>query len=150
MYSNRILLAEDDLTDAEFFQRALNRLDAPPELVWHRSGAEALEDLVEGTSTHALPRVAVVDIKMPGMSGLELLEKIKSTDELRDLPVIIMSSSDEPSDIAKAYDNGANGYLVKPSRFRDLRDLVTSIDYFWIKTNRLRPLRQTTNRRRLS
>lgn len=145
MYSNSILLAEDDPTDAEFFQRALDRLDAPPSLVWFQSGSKAFTELVEGSGIHTLPRVAVVDIKMPGMSGLELLEKIKSNDELKGLPVIIMSSSDEPSDIAQAYDHGANGYLVKPNKFRDLRDLVTSIDYFWIKTNRLRPPRQATN-----
>ena len=150
MYSNRILLAEDDPTDADFFQRALNRLDTPPDLVWCRTGSQAFTDLVECTTKQQLPRVAVVDIKMPGMSGLELLEKIKSNDEIKHLPVIIMSSSDEPSDIARAYDNGANGYLVKPNKFRDLRELVTSIDYFWIKTNRLRPSIQPTNQQGLS
>ena len=139
MYSNQILLAEDDSTDAEFFQRALTRLDSPPELVWCKNGREALDGLVRYSEEACLPRLAILDIKMPGMSGLELLEKLKSDSRTKDIPVIIMSSSDEPQDIARAYDGGANGYLVKPSRFQDLRELVGSINYFWIKTNRLRP-----------
>ncbi|CAH0999000.1 Response regulator rcp1 [Neolewinella maritima] len=142
MYSNQILLAEDDTTDATFFQRALNRLDAPPELLWCRSGTEAYEGLCRSSRPEnmSLPRLAVLDIKMPGMTGLELLQKLKTDDRFRSLPVIIMSSSDEPQDIARAYDHGANGYLVKPSRFQELRELVSCINSFWIKTNRLRPI----------
>lgn len=139
MYTNQILLAEDDTTDAEFFQRALSRLESPPELVWCKNGVEALEGLASYSEAASLPRLAILDIKMPGMSGLEVLEKLKSDARTKDMPVIIMSSSDEPQDIARAYDCGANGYLVKPSRFQDLRELVGSINYFWIKTNRLRP-----------
>ena len=148
MYVNQILLAEDDSTDAEFFQRALSRLDTPPDLIWCKNGKEAYDGLTrqtgDGGGGGGLPRLAIVDIKMPGMNGLELLEKIKTDDRLRSLPVIIMSSSDEPRDIARAYDTGANGYLVKPSRFQELRELVGSINYFWIKTNRLRPLQEPT------
>ena len=139
MYANQILLAEDDSTDAEFFQRALRRLDTPPDLVWCKNGLEALRDLTDENDPKPLPRLAILDIKMPGMSGLEVLEKLKSNERTKNLPIIIMSSSDEPQDIAKAYDCGANGYLVKPNRFQDLRELVGSINSFWIKTNRLRP-----------
>ena len=139
MYANQILLAEDDTTDAEFFRRALGRLEAPPELVWFKNGQEVLEGLISDSDSPSLPRLAILDIKMPGMSGLELLDKLKRNPRTRDLPIIIMSSSDEPQDIAKAYEYGANGYLVKPNRFQDLRELVGSIDSFWIKTNRLRP-----------
>lgn len=139
MYANQILLAEDDSTDAEFFRRALNRLDTPPELVWCKNGMEALADLTGGEAGKPLPRLAILDIKMPGMSGHEVLEKLKSNERTKNLPIIMMSSSDEPQDIAKAYDCGANGYLVKPNRFQDLRELVGSINSFWIKTNRLRP-----------
>ncbi len=140
MYANQILLAEDDSTDAEFFQRALRRLDSPPELVWCKNGIEALTGLINENDGKPLPRLAILDIKMPGMSGLEVLEKLKSNERTKNLPIIIMSSSDEPQDIAKAYDCGANGYLVKPNRFQDLRELVGSINSFWIKTNRLRPM----------
>jgi len=139
MYTNEILLAEDDATDAEFFRRALNKLDTPPTLTWCKNGLEALEGLQRREKNDQYPRLAILDIKMPGMSGLELLAKIKSNDRTKDLPVIMMSSSDEPQDISRAYDYGANGYLVKPNRFQDLRELVGSISCFWIKTNRLRP-----------
>ncbi|MGB3798173.1 MAG: response regulator [Lewinella sp.] len=140
MYANQILLAEDDSTDAEFFQRALQRLDSPPELLWCKNGLEALEGLTSASSTGPLPRLAILDIKMPGMSGLELLEKLKQSERTKNLPIIMMSSSDEPQDIARAYDCGANGYMVKPNRFQDLRELVGSINSFWIKANRLRPI----------
>lgn len=139
MYANQILLAEDDPTDADFFRRALNRLDSPPDLVWLKSGTEAMKKLLDGDRAGDLPRLAILDIKMPGMNGLELLRELKSAARTKNLPVIIMSSSDEPQDIAEAYDSGANGYLVKPNRFQDLRELVGSIHHFWIKTNRLRP-----------
>ena len=144
MYANQILLAEDDSTDADFFRRALSGLDSPPELTWCKNGTEAYERLSSFTTNTSLPRLAILDIKMPGMNGLELLEKLKSDERTRDLPVLIMSSSDEPQDINRAYDHGANGYLVKPNRFQDLRELVGSINYFWIKTNRLRPLADGT------
>ncbi|MBB4080192.1 CheY-like chemotaxis protein [Lewinella aquimaris] len=140
MYANKILLAEDDTTDAEFFQRALSRLESPPELIWCKSGTEAYQGLTQHSDPATLPRLAILDIKMPGMNGLELLEKIKSDERTKNMPVIIMSSSDEPQDISRAYDCGANGYLVKPNRFQDLRDLVGSIHHFWIKTNRLKPV----------
>ncbi len=140
MYAHQILLAEDDTTDAEFFRRAVNRLDSPPDLVWCKNGTEAFAGLTDRSKSDNLPRLAILDIKMPGMSGLELLQKIKTDERMKDLPVLIMSSSDEPQDIARAYDSGANGYLVKPNRFQDLKELVSSIHYFWIKTNRLRPL----------
>ncbi|WP_116106127.1 response regulator [Lewinella sp. IMCC34191] len=140
MYANQILLAEDDSTDAEFFQRALQRLDSPPELIWCKNGLDALEGLLNASASSPLPRLAILDIKMPGMSGLEVLEKLKANERTRNLPIIIMSSSDEPQDIAQAYDFGANSYLVKPNRFQDLRELVGSINSFWIKTNRLRPM----------
>lgn len=149
MYANEIFLAEDDTNDADFFRRALDRLESPPELIWYDNGSEAYEELAARGNDSRLPRLAILDIKMPGMSGLELLAKIKTDEKMKDLPVIVMSSSDEPHDISRAYDCGANGYLVKPNRFQELRELVGSINYFWIKTNRLRPI-STEKPRRLN
>lgn len=140
MYANEILLAEDNSTDADFFRRALGGLESPPSLFWCKNGTEAYENLHRRCDHDKLPRLAILDIKMPGMSGLELLEKFKTEEHTKNLPVIIMSSSDEPQDISRAYECGAKGYLVKPNRFQDLRELVSSINYFWMKTNRLRPL----------
>ena len=140
MYANEIILAEDEPNDASFFKRALNRLDDPPRLVWCKNGNEVLTALRERQERDELPRLTILDIKMPGMSGIELLRQIKSDKQLAHLPVLIMSSSDEKRDISNAYAAGANGYLVKPNRFQDLRQLVRSIHHFWLKTNRLRPL----------
>lgn len=139
MYANEIILAEDDPTDATFFKRALNRLDDPPRLAWYQSGTEVLAALRERQQKDELPRLAILDIKMPGMNGIELLHAIKANPEFAHLPVLIMSSSDEKRDIKSAYAAGANGYLVKPNRFQDLRQLVRSIHQFWLRTNRLRP-----------
>lgn len=143
MYTDEILLAEDDLMDAQFFKRALSKLDTPPSLQWCKNGTEAYQRIFDLRQQDILPRLAILDIKMPGMSGIELLEKIKSNPKTKDLPVIILSGSDEPRDIASAYDHGANGYLVKPNKFQELKELVAAIHQFWIKTNRPRPLNAT-------
>ncbi len=141
MYANEILLVEDDLTDASFFRRAVTRLEDPPRLSWCKNAHEALENLAGRTDEGNYPRLAVIDIKMPGMNGLELLAKLRSQKTTKDLPVIMMSGSDEPRDIQDAYKIGTNSYVVKPNKFQELRELVESINHFWVKTNRLRPVR---------
>lgn len=137
--NHHILLVEDDQNDADFFRRAVRKLDAPPSVVWCRNGQDALSQLRACTGREELPRVAILDIKMPGMNGLELLTELRKDEDTKNIPVIMMSSSDEPRDIRRAYREGANSYVVKPNRFQDLSQLVRSIDTFWVHANRLRP-----------
>ena len=137
MYANEILLVEDDSTDAKFFERAVKGLDQPPTFIWCKNAEEALHELSKRNKDNPPPRLAIFDIKMPGINGLELLDQVRRQELLRILPVIIMSSSDEPKDIRRAYATGANSYIVKPTRFRDLRKLVESIDTFWLHSNRV-------------
>ena len=90
--------------------------------------------LVEGAP---LPTLTVLDIKMPGLSGLEVLEFIRHHDRLYHLPVILLSASEEECDLDRAYRSRVNAYLVKPGRYRQLRELIGTIQQLWIRHNRV-------------
>ncbi|THH36352.1 response regulator [Neolewinella litorea] len=136
--SGYILYAEDNLTDATFFIRALSRFS--PSTVCHHleNGALAyrfLQDCVRNQKE--LPQLVVLDIKMPGLTGLDLLEHIRRTPETARLPVVILSASAEVRDLNRAYDCDINAYLVKPNRYRQLTDLVKALVTFWILNNQV-------------
>ena len=84
-----------------------------------------------------LPRALVLDIKMPGLTGLELLKYIREKDALHNLPVIILSASEERRDMEEAYAQRTNAYLVKPGRYSELRQMVHTIAEFWLHFNRI-------------
>jgi CheY-like chemotaxis protein len=131
-----VLLVEDDLNDIFLVKRAfkLARLETPLQVV--TDGEEALQYLYgqgryEDRDAHPLPRLVVMDIKMPRKSGFEVLEAIKSDGPLRRIPVIIVSSSNRVHDINRAYELGANAYMVKPVNFRAVEHLFESITHYW-------------------
>ena len=86
---------------------------------------------------HPLPGLVLLDLNLPYWSGFEVLEWIRGQPELRRLPVLVYTSSSRPDDIARAYDSGANGYLVKPSALADLTALALALRDFWLLQNRL-------------
>ncbi|NJB86641.1 two-component system response regulator [Lewinella marina] len=133
-----ILYAEDNLTDATFFIRALSRCAPATSCTHLENGSLAqrfLEQCVAGGQQ--LPQLIVLDIKMPGLSGLDLLEYIRATPRLSRLPVVILSASAERRDLNRAYDHDINAYLTKPNRYRDLHELVKVMVTFWIDHNRV-------------
>ena len=85
---------------------------------------------------HPLPGLVLLDLNLPYWSGFEVLEWIRQQPQLRRLPVVIFTSSNRPDDIARAYDAGANGYLVKPNALADLQTLVLALRDFWLLHNR--------------
>src|SRR5215510_6532688 len=120
-----VLLVEDDLNDIFLVKRAFKRADIPNPLQVVTDGGEAIQYLIgEGKysdrQTHPLPHLIVMDIKMPRKNGLEVLEWLKKDTLLRRIPVIIVSSSDMPADINRAYELGANAYMVKPVDFKSV------------------------------
>ena len=124
-----LLLVEDDETDILFVKRCLDRYGGTAELVVARDGAEALETLRDG-ATVKRPYVIVTDLNMPGMSGHELLEEIRSDEALKDSVVFVLSSSCLAGDIERAYRHNVAGYLTKRVPTRQLKQSVEMIfDY---------------------
>jgi CheY-like chemotaxis protein len=131
-----VLLVEDDLNDIFLVKRAFKMAELETPLQVVTDGEEATHYLsghgkYADRSAHPLPKLIVMDIKMPRMSGFEVLEWIKHNPTFRRLPVIIVSSSDRPQDIDRAYELGANAYMVKPVNFRAVERLFGSITHYW-------------------
>ena len=131
-----VLLVEDDLNDIFLVKRAFKMAQIPTPLQVVTDGQEAIsyvrgEGKYADRETYPLPHLIVMDIKMPRKSGFDVLEWVKSGATLRRIPVVIVSSSDNPSDINRAYELGANAYMVKPVNFRAVERLFTSITHYW-------------------
>jgi CheY-like chemotaxis protein len=131
-----VLLVEDDINDIFLVKRAFKmaRLETPLQVV--TDGQQAVHYLSgEGKyadrEVHPWPQLIVMDIKMPRMTGFEVLHWIKEDGPLRRIPVVIVSSSDRPEDINQAYELGANAYMVKPMDFRAVEHLFESITHYW-------------------
>jgi len=125
MLQNQLLfLVDDDMDDHEIFKSALAKVDGDLTLLTASNGYEAL-DLLSTTST--LPDYIFVDLNMPRMDGLQFLKEIKKTDTLKNIPVIIYSTSSNPADIAKTKQLGAISFVTKPSRFSDLCSFLQSL-----------------------
>lgn len=136
-----ILLAEDSDTDAEVTMRALRKVNLGNRVVRVRDGAEAL-DFLFGRGAFAgractAPRLVLLDLKMPRVSGTEVLKEIRSHAAMSALPVVMLTSSTEESDIVESYSLGVNSYVVKPVDFHKLTDEVARLGYYWLVTNRL-------------
>jgi len=128
-----ILLVEDNRADGELIRLGFKRHGFTGSIDWVRDGEEAL-DFVWKRHDHAqakTPDLILLDLNLPRRHGLEVLELIKSDDELCVIPVLIMSSSQDPNDINASYRLHANGYLRKPLDFANLQSLISSLLEFW-------------------
>jgi len=138
-----ILIAEDNDNDLELTVAALAEKNLANRLVIVRDGVEALEYLeCKGQYTgrkNGNPAVILLDIKMPRMDGIEVLEKLKIQPELKTIPVVMLTSSKEDRDLARAYGLGVNAYVVKPVGFTEFVDAVKQIGTFWALLNELPP-----------
>jgi len=131
----QILLAEDSASDAELTMEALKESNLVNEIIWVKDGAEALDFLFsrgayEGRS-EGNPALVLLDLKMPRVDGLEVLERMKSSENLRRIPVAILTSSREESDLVRGYDLGVNSYVVKPVDFEAFIRTVSRLGYYW-------------------
>jgi CheY-like chemotaxis protein len=135
-----ILLAEDNVIDAELALRALKAEDAD-EVVLAADGSEALDCLFcRGSYENreaGHPALILLDLKMPKVDGLDVLRHVKGDSRLRQIPVVMFTSSREESDLIRCYELGANAYLVKPLAFADYRTVLQQVRAFWLALNEL-------------
>ncbi len=136
-----ILLAEDSEADAEMTMRALRKNNLTNQVVWVKDGAEALDYLKRGGQYAGrgptLPKLVLLDIKMPKVDGIEVLRVIRSDDQLRSIPVVMLTSSAEERDIVESYELGVNSYLVKPVEFERFVDEVSRAGCYWTVMNQV-------------
>jgi CheY-like chemotaxis protein len=132
-----ILLIEDNENDAELAIRALRKNNIAKHIVHLKDGEDALDFLFgkgqyAARNTDNKPRVILLDLKMPKVSGLEVLEQIKSNELTKKIPVVMLTSSKEHPDVEKSYLLGANSYIVKPVDFENFSKVVNDLGIYWL------------------
>ena len=130
-----ILLVEDNSDDEQLTLRAMRQSEVPNIIRVARDGAEALDHLFGASSTR-LPDLILLDLKLPKVSGLEVLQKIRSESKTKALPVVVLTSSDEERDIIESYNIGANSYIRKPVDFDEFIDAVRQLGVYWLTLNK--------------
>ena len=134
-----ILLAEDNPNDVELTLAGLAELHLANEVVVVRDGAEALDYLHARGKYEARadgnPAVILLDLKMPRMDGLEVLTEVKSNNQLRSIPVVMLTSSAQESDLVRSYRLGVNAYVVKPVNYQEFINAIKQVGAFWAVVN---------------
>lgn len=135
----RILLAEDSRKDVELTLAALEDQNLANEVVVVRNGAEALDYLYRrgafASRPEGNPAVVLLDLKMPMVDGMEVLRQIKADEQLKTVPVVMVTSSREEQDLIKSYKLGVNAYVVKPIDFKEFMDAIAQLGLFWAVLN---------------
>jgi two-component system response regulator len=137
MNDKTILLVEDNADDVALTIRALKKNNLLNEIVVARDGAEALEMLFGGggRTPMPLPELVLLDLNMPKISGLEVLQRIRANDRTRLLPVVVLTTSDEEKDRVESYRLGANSYVAKPVEFAEFSKSVMQLGLYWLALN---------------
>ena len=135
-----IILVEDNLDDAELAMRALKKNNLANKLIHLRDGAEVLDFIFgngqyEGRNISTKPKVIFLDLKMPLVSGIEVLQALKSDERTKAIPVVALTSSKEDPDILRCYELGVNAYVVKPVEFENFSKAVSEVGLFWMLLN---------------
>ncbi len=140
MKAKNILLVEDNPDDVQLTLRALKKSKIMNDVVVAQDGIEAL-DYLFGTGKHAgrdakgLPQVVLLDLKMPKMDGLEVLQRIRGDERTRLLPVVVLTTSSEDRDRVESYKLGANSYVRKPVDFNQFAEAVNQLGLYWLVLN---------------
>jgi two-component system response regulator len=137
-----ILLVEDDPRDAELTIMALREHNLINNIHHVKDGVEAMDYLLAQGSysdrnPEIRPKLILLDLKLPRMSGLEVLQTIKSHNELKEIPIVVLTSSAMETDIVESYKLGVNSYIVKPVNFENFIESVRQIGYYWIMLNKI-------------
>ena len=137
-----ILLVEDTPADAELTMRALKKHSLINQLVWVKDGAEALDFLFAGgpyaeRDCADLPKLVLLDLRLPRVSGIEVLRRIKTDPRTQAVPVVVLTSSKEDIDIEECYRLGVNSYITKPVSFDEFLRVVDELGLYWLLLNKL-------------
>jgi|SRR3989344_2112203 len=140
-----VLLVEDNMGDAELTIRALRKSNMANKLVHLENGADALDYIfAEGIYVHRnienMPRVILLDLNMPKVNGIEVLQRIKADERTKKIPVVVLTSSKEDPDIERCYELGVNSYIVKPVEFEKFIKAVSELGLYWLLLNQSPPL----------
>lgn len=136
-----ILLVEDEPSDSLLIQRAFKSNNVENSIIHLKDGQQALdyllgEEIYSDREQFPIPGLILLDLNLPKVKGLKVLDKIKKTPILKRIPTIVLSASDQSSDINQAYDSGANGYITKPVTYSALNELVRDLNSFWLQHNK--------------
>ncbi|MEE9166981.1 MAG: response regulator [Candidatus Neomarinimicrobiota bacterium] len=140
----QILMVEDNPADAELALRALKKHNLANNVYWVKDGAEALDfvfargEYSDRTQNHR-PKLILLDLKLPKVDGLEVLRQVKSNEETKVIPVVVLTSSKEEQDMIESYELGVNSYIVKPVGFDNFVEAVAELGLYWLLLNQ--PLR---------
>jgi DNA-binding response OmpR family regulator len=140
-----ILLVEDESTDAAFLLRGFEKAQVKNPIIHLKNGDDALRYLAgkgefADRKKYPLPALMLLDLKLPGTTGIQLLQWMRVQGEIKRVPVVVLTSDDNPETINAAYDLGANSYLVKPGNAAEIARMVQSIQKYWVKLNEPPPL----------
>lgn len=136
-----VLLVEDNINDAELTIRELRKDNLANNLYHVKDGEEALDFLfatgkfLESRNILCSPKVVMLDIQMPKINGIEVLQKIRSDERTKNIPVVMLTSSNQDPDIQKCYSLGANSYIVKPVDFGGFAEAIRNLGFYWLLLN---------------
>jgi CheY-like chemotaxis protein len=141
MSDSLVLLVEDEPSDVRLLQRAFAKLGIDLKLLRLSSGDDAVAYLAgdypyENRAAYPIPSVMLLDLKLPGRSGFEVLQWVRAQEPpINRLPIVVLTSSNRPNDIKRAYESGANSYLVKPDAPAQIEELVSRFHSYWVRLN---------------
>jgi two-component system, response regulator len=141
-----ILLVEDNPNDEELTLRALRKANIANEVAIARDGQEALDFLFgagkyAGREPPTMPAVVLLDLKLPKLDGIDVLQRIRADPRTKLVPVVILTSSSEDEDMVRSYQSGANSYVRKPIEFGAFANAVTQLGMYWVLINQIPPNR---------
>lgn len=137
-----ILLVEDNPTDAELTMTVLKNNKLANNLVWVKDGAETLDFVFNrgayaGRKMEKPPKVILLDLRLPKVDGMEVLRMLKSDERTKEIPVVVLTSSNEDRDIVESYKLGVNSFVSKPVEFDEFAQTIKELGLYWLLVNRL-------------
>ncbi len=134
MATTDIFYVEDNSDYTEIVERAFNQIDNTTQVTVIEDGVSAINALTNPPQGASNPKLILLDLNLPGLSGLDVLRRIRESQALRYIPVVMFTTSENPADVRRSLDHGANAYVTKPLGYLNLVSCVKALHLFWLKT----------------